>query len=106
VAAVGRQQRGDGVVRQSLLQCGDRAGHRSRRRLHRQRRSLRRHRPARQRPSAEALATFPALANLQGLYHNLPNGFSETPKNGFQPRLGFAYAVNERTTLRAGVGRF
>jgi hypothetical protein len=57
-------------------------------------------------PSPEALATFPQLANMQRLYHNLPNGFSETPKNGFQPRLGFAYGINERTTLRAGAGRF
>ena len=57
-------------------------------------------------PTADALSQFPQLANLQRLYHGVPNGFSETPKNGFQPRLGFAYAVNERTTLRAGVGRF
>jgi hypothetical protein len=57
-------------------------------------------------PSADALAQFPSLSSLQRLYHGLPNGFSETPKNGFQPRLGFAYAMNERTTLRAGVGRF
>ncbi len=57
-------------------------------------------------PSAEALATFPGLANLQRLYHGLPNGFSETPRNALQPRLGFAYSINERTTLRAGVGRF
>ena len=57
-------------------------------------------------PSADALAQFPQLAGLQRLYHGLPNGFSETPKNGFQPRVGFAYAMNERTTLRAGVGRF
>jgi carboxypeptidase family protein len=57
-------------------------------------------------PSAEALAQFPQLSSLQRLYHGLPNGFSQTPKNGFQPRLGFAYAMNERTTLRAGAGRF
>ena len=36
----------------------------------------------------------------------MPNGFAETPKDGFQPRLGLAYAINERTTFRAGVGRF
>ncbi len=57
-------------------------------------------------PSADALSQFPQLAALQRLYHGLPNGFSQTPKNGFQPRLGFAYAMNERTTVRAGVGRF
>ena len=58
------------------------------------------------RPTEEAIADFPQLANLQRLYHGVPNGFSETPKDGFQPRLGMAYAINELTTFRAGVGRF
>src|SRR5688572_2458104 len=57
-------------------------------------------------PTDEALAEFPQLANLQRLYHGVPNGFAETAKDGFQPRLGMAYALNELTTLRAGVGRF
>ena len=57
-------------------------------------------------PTDEALADFPQLAGLQRLYHGVPNGFSETPKDGFQPRLGMAYAINELTTFRAGVGRF
>ena len=57
-------------------------------------------------PSEDALAEFPQLADFQRLYHGVPNGFSETPKDGFQPRLGLAYAVNDLTTFRAGVGRF
>jgi hypothetical protein len=57
-------------------------------------------------PTDEAIANFPQLASLQRLYHGLPNGFSETPRAGFQPRLGLAYAINDQTTLRAGVGRF
>ncbi len=57
-------------------------------------------------PTDEALRDFPQLANLTRLYHGVPNGFSATPKNGFQPRLGMAYAFNELTTFRAGVGRF
>ena len=57
-------------------------------------------------PTDEALAEFPQLANFQRLYHGVPNGFSETAKDGFQPRLGLAYAVNDVTTFRAGVGRF
>jgi hypothetical protein len=57
-------------------------------------------------PTDDALRDFPQLANLQRLYHGVPNGFSETPKNGFQPRLGMAYAINEETTFRAGVGKF
>ena len=57
-------------------------------------------------PTEEALAEFPQLASLQRLYHGMPNGFSETPFDGFQPRVGMAYALNEQTTFRAGVGRF
>lgn len=57
-------------------------------------------------PTPDAIATFPQLANLQRLYHGVPNGFSNTPKDGLQPRLGLAYAINPRTTFRAGAGRF
>ena len=57
-------------------------------------------------PTADAIAQFPQLANLQGLYHGVPRGFSETIKNGLQPRLGLAYAVNEKTNFRTGVGLF
>ena len=57
-------------------------------------------------PTEEALAEFPQLASLQRLYHGVPNGFSETPKDGWQPRLGMAYAINQTTTFRAGIGRF
>ena len=57
-------------------------------------------------PTDDALAEFPQLAGLQRLYHGVPNGFAETAKDGFQPRLGMAYALNELTTFRAGVGRF
>lgn len=57
-------------------------------------------------PASDVTAEFPALASLQRLYHGLPNGFSETPKDGWQPRLGAAYAIDDRMTFRAGVGRF
>jgi hypothetical protein len=57
-------------------------------------------------PTEDAIADFPQLAGLQRLYHGVPNGFSETAKDGFQPRLGMAYAIDDRTTFRAGVGRF
>jgi len=56
--------------------------------------------------SSDALAQFPQLADLQRLYHGVPNGFSETAKGGLQPRLGMAYAINDKTTVRSGVGRF
>ncbi len=40
------------------------------------------------------------------LYHGLPDGFSETHRNIFQPRLGLAYAFNSKTVVRTGVGAF
>jgi hypothetical protein len=57
-------------------------------------------------PADDAIANFPQLAGLTRLYHDLPNGFAETAKDGFQPRLGIAYTLDDRTTVRAGVGRF
>ncbi len=57
-------------------------------------------------PSAEALKRFPVLSSLGSLYHGLPDGFSPTHYNVFQPRLGVAMAVNNKTTVRAGVGSF
>jgi hypothetical protein len=40
------------------------------------------------------------------LYHDLPDGFSKTHKNTFQPRLGIAFAANQKTAIRAGLGMF
>jgi hypothetical protein len=57
-------------------------------------------------PTPEALAQFPQLANLQRLYHGIPEGFAPTPKDGLQPRLGLAYAINDKTTFRTGAGLF
>jgi len=54
----------------------------------------------------EALQLFPQLANLGRLYHGLPPGFADDPKDGLQPRLGMAYALSDTWTLRSGVGRF
>jgi hypothetical protein len=57
-------------------------------------------------PSPETLAKFPQLADLQHLYRGVPNGFAATPKDGWQPRLGMAYAISDRMTFRSGVGLF
>ena len=54
----------------------------------------------------EALAQFPQLANLGRLYHGLPQGFAPDPKDGWQPRLGMAYALGDSTTIRSGIGLF
>jgi carboxypeptidase family protein len=40
------------------------------------------------------------------LYHGLPDGFSKTHKNTFQPRLGLAFSPNPKTAIRAGLGMF
>jgi hypothetical protein len=57
-------------------------------------------------PTDEALQLFPQLANLQRLYHDVPPGFAPDPKDGFQPRLGMAYALSDAMTIRSGIGRF
>lgn len=59
-------------------------------------------------PAGGAADHVPELASgeFNRLYHGLPNGFSKTHKNLFQPRLGLAYAINSRTALRSGIGLF
>ena len=57
-------------------------------------------------PTPEALALFPQLAGLGRLYQGLPPGFAEDPKDGFQPRLGMAYALSDAMTVRSGIGLF
>jgi hypothetical protein len=44
--------------------------------------------------------------DLQRLFHGLPEGFSETHKNVFEPRIGASYAINEKTVARIGYGIF
>src|SRR5262249_39857742 len=58
-------------------------------------------------PSAEG-NRIPLLhsGEFSRLYHGLPDGLAKTHKNTFQPRLGIAYAVNDKTAVRAGVGMF
>ncbi len=44
---------------------------------------------------------------FNGLFHNLPKEYAQThPFQGLQPRLGIAYAFNEKTVVRGGIGRF
>ncbi len=58
-------------------------------------------------PEAEG-NRFPALhtSEFNRLFHNLPEGFSKTHYLVFQPRLGLAYAPNNKTAIRAGMGSF
>ncbi len=57
-------------------------------------------------PTDEALKRFPVLSSLNRLYKGLPDGFSPTHYNVFQPRVGMALAINNKTTFRAGLGSF
>ena len=40
------------------------------------------------------------------LFHGLPSYYSDIHYDQFQPRLGIAYQLNDKTVLRAGGGRF
>jgi hypothetical protein len=57
-------------------------------------------------PTQDALGRFPFLAQYERLYHCLPDGMAETHKGQFQPRLGLAYSLNQKTAVRAGLGMF
>ena len=43
---------------------------------------------------------------VQALFRGQPRGFSEMHKNALEPRLGMAYAVNDRTIARVSAGVF
>jgi hypothetical protein len=40
------------------------------------------------------------------LFKGLPGGFAETKKAVFEPRLGLAYSLNQKTVIRSGIGMF
>ncbi len=40
------------------------------------------------------------------LFRGFDKQYSEIHKNNFQPRLGIAYAFNDKNVIRAGIGRF
>jgi hypothetical protein len=40
------------------------------------------------------------------LFRGAPAEFSRIHKNNFQPRVGIAYAINDKNVIRAGAGRF
>ncbi len=57
-------------------------------------------------PTESARSRFPFLQDFTHLYHGLPAGFAQTHKRDFQPRIGFAYKLNDKTIVRTGVGKF
>lgn len=58
--------------------------------------------------TSNAAAHVPAAGTSQydSLFHNLPRGYIHVQKYLFQPRLGVAYALNSKTVLRTGFGRY
>jgi hypothetical protein len=57
---------------------------------------------------ASAMGRVPAASSglYNGLFHNVPNRYSDIQWGDIQPRLGIAYQLNNKTVLRAGGGRF
>ncbi|PYQ45819.1 MAG: TonB-dependent receptor, partial [Acidobacteria bacterium] len=57
---------------------------------------------------SDATGKIEAAGNpaYQRLFHGLPEGFSETHPFVFEPRLGMAYQINNKTVLRLGGGIF
>jgi len=57
---------------------------------------------------ASAMGRVPAASTglYNGLFHNVPNHYSDIQWGDVQPRLGIAYQLNSKTVLRAGGGRF
>jgi predicted heme/steroid binding protein len=61
-------------------------------------------------------SSFPSSANgrvpeatsglYNGLFHGLPNHYSDIQWGDVQPRVGIAYQLNNKTVVRAGGGRF
>ncbi|MBV9183623.1 MAG: TonB-dependent receptor, partial [Acidobacteria bacterium] len=57
---------------------------------------------------SSAAAHVPAniLSTYNFLFHGLPDHYSDIQWHDFQPRLGVAYQLTNKTVLRAGGGRF
>jgi hypothetical protein len=56
--------------------------------------------------SAASHVPIAASGQYNSLFHNLPRGYIHVQKVLFQPRLGVAYALNSKTVLRTGFGRY
>jgi hypothetical protein len=56
--------------------------------------------------NAAAHVPTAAINASAGLFHNLPRGYIHVQKYLFQPRIGVAYSLNDKTVLRTGFGRY
>jgi hypothetical protein len=57
---------------------------------------------------SSANGRFPEASNpsLSYLFRGAPSRFSDIQWNDFQPRVGIAYGMNDKTVIRTGAGRF
>ncbi|WP_263374230.1 TonB-dependent receptor [Granulicella aggregans] len=56
--------------------------------------------------SAKSHVPAAAAGQYANLFHNLPRGYTNVQKFLFQPRVGVAYSVNDKTVFRTGFGRY
>ena len=56
--------------------------------------------------SAKAHVALANTGTADHLFHNLPRGYIDVHYTSFQPRLGLSYAINSKTVLRSGFGRY
>ncbi|MEG9435700.1 carboxypeptidase regulatory-like domain-containing protein [Edaphobacter sp. HDX4] len=56
--------------------------------------------------SAKAHVPLATTGAADRLFHNLPRGYIDVHYTTFQPRIGLAYAVNSKTVVRSGFGRY
>jgi len=56
--------------------------------------------------SAKAHVALANTGTANNLFHNLPRGYMDTHYTTFQPRVGLSYAINPKTVLRSGFGRY
>ncbi len=62
-------------------------------------------------PAAPSVQGVPGLGNLRGGLQfagvgNTPNNSGTLYRNTWQPRIGFAYQINDRLVMRGGFGRY
>ncbi len=57
-------------------------------------------------PSAQGRIPLVNDPNFAFLFRGVEKEYSEIHWNNFQPRIGIAYALNDKTVFRAGAGRF
>lgn len=56
--------------------------------------------------AAKGRIPFADTGEFNFLFRGLPKQYSQIHKRSFQPRIGIAYAFNNKSVIRAGAGRF